>query len=333
MVVRVIVGSALDVLRTLPAESVQLVVTSPPYFQLRRYLDPSDPNSDQELGTEQTPAEFLEALWAVFDEVRRVLRPDGLCFVNIGDSRSGSGKGPTGSNGLGDQARRQGFVNAKTTPVPAKNLLLIPQKFAIGMQDRGWIVRDCVVWAKAAPMPESVRDRMTAAWEPIWMFAKSARYFFDQDAVRQAPSPHTLVAYPNGPGGHQMQDGVPGQSPHRGLTKALPNAAGANLRNVWTLGPSPLREAHFASFTPEIPKRCILAGSRKGDTVLDPFLGSGTTLLVASRLGREGIGIDLNPEYCRLAENRIRRDVGPMFPDEVQTVPAAPSLFDALEAS
>jgi DNA modification methylase len=342
MTVTIHVGDALSVLRTLPAESVQCVITSPPYFGLRAYgTDPQvwggDPehghewgaegrNSQRnrhaesgghvdggtrslvaklqlhpstgafcpcgawrgELGSEPTPALFIEHLVSIFDEVKRVLRPDGLCFVNLGDSYSGSGKGPTGHNGIGDAFERQGFVGVgadarngtapikqtgQTYGIPAKNLLLMPQRFAIAMQDRGWVVRSEIVWAKTSAMPESVRDRPTSAWEPIWMFSKSQRYFYDGGAVRQPHMPSTVAMVASN------KNGKAGSAKGRDDPSAKQIAAaggwadgprvldprGASLRNVWTLGPSPFSESHFATFPPEIPRRCILAGtSEKG---------------------------------------------------------------------
>jgi DNA modification methylase len=329
---RILVGDALAMLRTLPSASVQVCVTSPPYFGLRDY------GASGQMGLEQTPADFIANLVAVFDEVKRVLRPDGLCFVNLGDSYAGSGKGPTGANGIGDQEQRQGFTGGRgatslfvapgdepefynaqqRTPsvsnIPAKNLLLIPERFAVAMQDAGWVVRSRIAWCKKSSMPESVRDRPTSAWEHIWMFSKSARYFYDAEAVRQ---PHAEPARGNG----KVESGTPhtrGGTIERGPTWVPAvreyNPAGANLRNFWLLGPEPLRESHYAAFPTEIPRRCILAGSRRGDTVLDPFLGSGTTALVADQLGRDAIGIELSPKYAAMAEQRIAGDC-PMFTD------------------
>jgi hypothetical protein len=206
------------------------------------------------LGSEPTPALFIEHLVTIFDEVRRVLRPDGLCFVNIGDSYAGSGKGPSGSNGIGDQEERQGFAGSKQHAnagsltignhepdyrgIPAKNLILIPQRFAIGMQDRGWMVRSCIAWCKTSAMPESVRDRPTSAWEPIWMFAKSARYFYDADAVRQPAAPRTLNETREA---RRRRAGWSGRPNVVGEGPSDANAeGGANLRNYWLLSaPSP----------------------------------------------------------------------------------------------
>jgi DNA modification methylase len=275
--------------------------------------------------------------------VKRVLRPDGLVFCNLGDSYSGSGKGPSGKNGLGDQEQRQGFAGGRgkasfkvqrgddpawsnsqqrtgaVQGIPAKNLLLIPERFAIGMQERGWIVRQQIVWAKRAPMPESIRDRFTRSWEPIWMFSKAPRYFFDQEAVRvESVTPtdevrgQKLYARPvNGTGRNMNGLGA--------TTLGGGNPSGANMRDVWWLSPEPNPDAHYASFVTELPKRCILAGSRPGDTVLDPFLGSGTTALVADRLGRDAIGIELSSEYVRMAKKRLESDA-PMVSEPVEVV-------------
>lgn len=333
MSVRILEGDALTVLRTLESESVQVCVTSPPYYALRDY------GVDGQIGLEATPTAFLEALWAVFDEVRRVLKRDGLCFVNLGDSYAGSGKGPTGHNGIGDQEQRQGFtgVSSKSTlkgytagsqlknailgggigveGLAPKNLMLMPERFAIGMQDRGWWVRSRIAWCKTSAMPESVRDRPTSAWEHIWMFSRSRTYFYDADAVRQpglgTGSPKFGVGTKGGPSFSG--------SPRWQMSNAID---GANLRNYWLLGPEPFSGEHYAGFPTELPKRCILAGSRKGDTVLDPFLGSGTTALVADRLGRHAVGIELNPTYAEMARKRIESDAGPLMSEPVEVVAA-----------
>lgn len=408
MAVRVLVGDALSVLKTLPSESVQMVCTSPPYFQLRDYQTATweggspecdhvqtiqtlnkDFNErwgqgsgqrkqertrvsqfrgtcgkcgaqriDQQIGMESSPAAFIAALMAVFDEVKRVLRPDGLAFVNLGDSMSGSGKGPTGHNGIGDQAVRQGFVGApaqrgeacrpKTQSglgtlgamslrgfegIPPKSLMLIPERFAIAMQDAGWIVRSRIAWCKRSAMPESVKDRPTSAWEHVWMFSTSPRYFYDADAVRQ---PQTGGTHSRGKGSiHAPKITTPGLgiknngSFQAAMVADAPADGFANLRNYWLLSSEPNHDTHYAAYPTELVRRCILAGSRKGDTVLDPFAGSGTTLLVADRLGRDAIGIELNPQYAEMARRRVEQDAGTLFGEvvQVETAPVQASLF------
>lgn len=324
MSVRILEGDALMVLRTLEPESVQVCITSPPYFNLRDY------GVAGQIGLESTPAAFIAALLDVFDEVKRVLRPDGLAFVNLGDSYAGSGKGPTGKSGIGDQRKRQGFADAhRLASVAPKNLLLIPERFALAMQDDGWIARSRIAWCKASAMPESVRDRPTSAWEHIWMFSKSRTYYYDADAVRQPWSDDR-----NGASGARVSKFADRASTFRvdgGVTQP-PQTTGANLRNFWLLGPEPSSLEHYAGFPTEIPRRCILAGSRKGDKVLDPFLGSGTTALVADRLGRDAIGIELNPTYAEMARRRIENDAGPLLaePVQVQAVGHQPGLFEVI---
>jgi len=322
--VTILQGDVCDMLATLPTESVQVVVTSPPYYALRDY------GVDGQIGLEKTPGEFIATLVGVFDEVRRVMRQDAVLFCNLGDSYAGSGKGPTGSSGIGDQRRRQGFIPGEggnqngsrnrdglggVVGSKPKDLLLIPERFAIAMQDAGWWVRSRIAWCKTSAMPESVKDRPTSAWEHIWMFTRSARYFWDQEAVRQ---PNTSADDPRNRPDYvaKRERNVGGRTD--GYTSSHGavgwNPAGANLRNFWLLGPEPSREEHYAAFPSEIPRRCILAASRPGDTVLDPFLGSGTTALVAGQLQRNAIGIELNPKYAEMARRRISNDAG-MFAD------------------
>jgi DNA modification methylase len=182
------------------------------------------------------------------------------------------------------------------------------------MQDRGWIVRSRIAWCKTSAMPESVRDRPTSAWEHLWMFSKSARYFYDADAVAQ-PSKSTA---PSG-NGYARPERLSVDGVHQGQSAPWQPTPTSALRNFWLLGPEPSRLNHYAGFPTEIPKRCILAGSRRGDTVLDPFLGSGTTALVADRLGRNAVGIELNPTYAAMARDRIANDA-PMVSEPVEVV-------------
>lgn len=268
-----------------------------------------------ELGQEPAPGLFVAHLVEVFEEVRRVLRPDGVCFVNLGDSYANDAKwgGSSGGKHVKGLHGQTGVGRVKrSSGVPAKSLFLIPQRFAIAMQEAGWIVRDEIVWAKKSAMPESVRDRCTKAWEPIYMFTKQGKYFWDQEAVRQ-PAKYGRSEWIGETGYKQVGDAV--SPPERINGRVVPGQGGdANLRNVWHLSPEPSREAHFASYPTEIPRRCILAASRPGDTILDPFLGTGTTLVVADRLGRNGVGVELNPAYVEIAERRIRGDA-PLFAD------------------
>lgn len=275
-----------------------------------------------ELGNEPTPELYVEHIVQVFRHLWRVLKKDGTVWLNIGFSYAGSGKGPTGWSGAGDQVRRQGFGGGgfsvwrdRSGPGGApgykpKDLIPIPWLVAMALQQEGWYWRSTIAWCKKAPMPESVDDRPTSAWEPILLLSKSRGYFYDADAVRE-------------------EGAWDGQSGHRAGPRVVPTRVGPpdmglagiepgtrNMRNVWLLGPEPFPGAHFAVFPTEVPRRCILAGSRPGDLVLDPFAGAGTTLMVAARLGRDAVGIELKPEYAQLALARIQRDAG--FTAEVE---------------
>lgn len=364
-------GHVLDVLRSLPSESVHCVVTSPPYWGLRAYgtepqvwggeLDcahswtvghpagyrSSDTNpcplqtagnigrenrSGQtcaicgaffgELGSEPLPDLFVAHLVEVFREVRRTLRNDGVLFVNLGDSYVSTAPGTMNApQPKGSKANPEQWANyrQKVPGLKPKDLCLIPWRFAIAAQEDGWWVRSIIPWCKTSPMPESVQDRPTSAWEPIFLLTKSSRYFYDADAVRQPSTmkpQRRLVAGALGSGPY-TQNGI---KPTRDEPETDCPPGGANLRNYWVLGPEPFPDAHFATFPTEIPRRCILAGCPEGGLVLDPFTGSGTTGMVALRLDRRFYGIELNPEYAEMARRRITNDA-PMFNTPLEVHP------------
>jgi len=269
-------GDTRDRLADLEAESVQTVVTSPPYWGLRDY------GVDGQLGLEATLDEYVANLVAVFREVRRVLRDDGTVWLNLGDSYAG---------------------------LKPKDLCGTPWRVAFALQADGWWLRQEIIWHKPNPMPESVKDRCTRGHEQVFMLTQKARYFYDADAIREADAgtDHARTVLEGQPSLEPSNGLLP---THSGLRKAEGRkGAGRNKRSVWTVATQPYSEAHFATFPPKLIEPCILAGSREGDTVLDPFAGSGTTLMVALRHNRSALGIELNPEYVRLAERRIRGDI------------------------
>ena len=287
--------------------------------------------ADTQIGMEPTLAEYVANLVAVFREVRRCLRDDGTLWIVIGDSYAGSSQ--TGGSGketiTGGKANQQITMHNGKRDVPPglkpKDLMMVPARVALALQDDGWYLRSDIIWHKTAPMPESVTDRPTSAHEHIFLLTKRKTYYYDADAVREAHA-DSSVRRANlgrdyagrGDRGEKMV-GRAEQGLHSASTTLggfIHSPTGRNQRNVWTLGPAPYAQAHFAVFPPEIPRRCILAGSREGDTVLDPFSGAGTTGLVADRLGRHYVGIELNPEYVTMAENRIRNDA-PLFAEEI----------------
>ena len=381
----IIQGDVLDMLQTLPNDYVQCVVTSPPYFGLRDYGVPG------QIGLEDTPEEYIEKLVQVFREVRRVLRSDGTCWINIGDSYAG---GSRGSDDSGDNGKFGGpRLERKDNPIPAglkpKDLMMMPARVALALQADGWWLRSDVIWHKPTAMPESVTDRPTSAHEHIFLLAKNERYFYDADAIREPLRPKTFTTFgihPTPSKGNDALGKVKSDNWNRTTQVRTPRLtadgelAGANKRNVWTIAAQPYEEAHFATFPPKLIEPCILAGTspraceqcgapwervieptghinnrepahapfssptkvdstgwaptRRGTDqwqptcscvngghgrciVLDPFIGSGTTALVALQHARHYLGIELNPEYVSLAMKRIAVVQPDMWESEV----------------
>ncbi|BEV16833.1 site-specific DNA-methyltransferase [Herbaspirillum sp. DW155] len=256
-------GDALTILRRLPTESVQCIVTSPPYWGLRDY------NVADQIGLEPTLPQFIHRLQSVFAEARRVLKNDGVLWLNIGDGYTSGNRGwraPDKKN----PARAMGVRPNTPEGLKPKDLMGVPWRLAFALQDDGWFLRADIVWNKPNAMPESVKDRPTRAHEYIFMFTKSEQYYYDREAVLD----------PNG----------------------------RNCRTVWNIHTSPFAGAHFATFPPKLVEPCIRAASRPGDFVLDPFFGSGTVGLVAEQLGRRYVGLELHPEYVSLAVSRLSAD-------------------------
>ncbi len=330
-------GDWVEVLHTMPDESVHCVVTSPPYWGLRDY------GVTGQLGLERTPEEYVAKMVEGFREVRRVLRDDGTLWLNLGDSYAGSWGAQGGPSNLGlppagVYADKSPTRNPRAIGLKSKDLCGIPWMVAFALRSDGWYLRQDIIWSKPNPMPESVRDRCTKAHEYIFLLSKSERYYYDQDAIRELAAtedmrrpyaPGQVDNRGNGhdrgggelrkvkiPGGWETKEGAHGTIHRDGRTSAeyqeVEVSPYRNKRSVWGVATSPFPEAHFATFPPEIPETCIKAGCPEGGTVLDPFNGAGTTGLVATRLGRNYIGIELNPEYIRMAEARIIGDA-PLF--------------------
>ncbi len=343
MSVTILQGDCRLLLATLPSGHFQTCVTSPPYFGLRNY------GVDGQIGLEPTPDAFVDEMVAVFREVRRVLRDDGTLWLNLGDSYCNTDKwgggGNTGKNTVAGDGSIPSWAVRKKRPkmegLKPKDLIGIPWRVAFALQADGWWLRSAIIWSKPNPMPESVVDRPTSAYEMIFLFAKSERYFYDADAIREAMTESSIarLSQPNienqagssrANGGAKTNGAMKAVASkadkqrghgrrHAGfndrwdaMEKAEQCANGRNARNVWTVATKPFREAHFATFPPEIPERCIKAGSRPGDQILDPFGGAGTTGLVADRLQRHATLIELNPSYSEIAARRINADA-PLF--------------------
>lgn len=281
---------------------------------------------DNQLGLEPTPELYVERMVEVFREVRRVLRSDGTVWLNLGDSYNAH-PGTRGRESMNELDAFAGYEKGhglgRTKTLKPKDLVGIPWRVAFALQADSWYLRSDIIWAKPNPMPESVTDRPTKAHEYVFLLSKSARYFFDADAVREEPAPATLA---DGRIGTLREIERPDRllpgAPDRGGTALDPNPAGRNIRSVWNIATEPFPEAHFATFPKKLVEPCVKAGSATGDLVLDPFCGSGTTGVVALRLGRSFIGIELNPTYAEMARERIRND-GPLFNVASEEVTAA----------
>jgi site-specific DNA-methyltransferase (cytosine-N4-specific) len=258
-------GDSFQILPELPDEAAQCCVTSPPYWGLRDY------QHDAQIGAEATPEIYVENLVRLFREVRRVLKPDGTLWLNVGDGYARNGG--TGSHGPNAQVgNTRKMIQKRNCKVPEcwglkdRDLMGLPWRVAFALQADGWLLRSKITWIKRTAMPESVKNRPTSATEEVFLFAKSPAYYYDSEGVRED--------------------------------------SGANLRNYWILGPDPSNNGHPAAYPRELAKRCIRLGSRIGDTVLDPFAGSGTTGLAASETDRGAILIELNPDYAEIARKR-----------------------------
>lgn len=359
----VLVGDNRETLRQLPDQSVQTVVTSPPYWGLRDYGTKSWTGGDElcehindksktkkfgndefnknrpsreatklpgyyydsecgqcgavqedfQIGLEQTPQAFIEELCKVFDEVWKVLKDEGTIWVNLGDSYSAQRWSGSG-NGQAINKYKDGHrdINPeKNSGLPDKNLVGIPWKFAFAMQSRGWYLRSDIIWHKPNPMPESVTDRPTKSHEYIFLMTKNPRYYYDHEAIKE----DAIWAEEKRAGqGRLHYDGKRQGENGTGQENFVSIVDKKNKRSVWQVNVKGYKEAHFATYPPELITPCILAGSKEGDIVLDPFSGSGTTGEVALQHGRNYIGLELNPEYAKLSEKRLTEAVG-MFGD------------------
>jgi DNA modification methylase len=343
---KILVGDALEKLSELPSESIQCCVTSPPYYGLRDYGDA------RQLGSEATPGLYVDRLIAISREIRRVLKNDGTFWLNLGDSyynyRPGVGQmlsKQTLSRTDQDMPQKCARRGLKQAGFKEKDRMMIPARVAIALCDDGWYLRDEIVWHKPNPTPESVTDRTSRAHEMIYLLTKNKDYYYDAEAIKQPYSEATMPRMMRGVSDHHKNvDGAPGQTPHtmnqprlhssyrgqatkdyelalaqnpsdtkRRIEESILNGNGmANKKSVWTVNTAPCRDAHFATYPPDLIKPCILAGSRPGDTILDPFGGRGTTGEVALELARNCILIELNPKFAALCE-AVTSDTTPGF--------------------
>ena len=296
-------------LKTLPPESVQMCVTSPPYYGLRDY------GTDGQIGIEQTPQEYITRLLQVFAEVHRVLKNDGTLWINISDSYAGSGKGIGLTEEKNEKSRpiygKENSVfkmSKEWENIKPKDMIGIPWMLAFALRDYGYYLRSDIIWHKINCLPESVKDRPVKSYEHIFLLSKTPKYYYDYAAIQEPIKEVTAARYMRGRSGKAKYSGTKtGQGIDR-KTDAVTEERRQykRKRDVWEVSTNTYRmDEHFAMYPEKLIEPCILAGSRNGDTVLDPFFGSGTTGVVAKRLGREYIGIEINPKYCEKAQKRI----------------------------
>lgn len=321
----------------LPDKCIDCIVTSPPYYGLRDY------GVDGQIGLEDTPDQYIDKLVRLFRELRRVLKDEGTVWINIADSYAGSGRGAgdTKRNSEKQRSNSGSWIGDKHKPfksvdIKPKDLIGIPWMLAFALRADGWYLRQDIIWHKPNAMPESVTDRCSKSHEYIFLFSKSKKYYFDADAIRQPAKPSTIARLSqdvehqkgsfrvpgktNGPmkaviGGRKRVEANSLLSPDDPMFRSntyreYEYTGCANKRSVWTVPTRPFKEAHFATYPPELITDCIKAGCPEGGIVLDPFNGSGTTRIVANKLGRNSIGFELNPEYIKIEENRRRNELG-----------------------
>ena len=282
---------------------IQTCVTSPPYWGLRDY------GVEGQIGLEETPEQYIEKMVQVFREVWRVLRDDGTLWLNLGDSYCGSRKGAWDKTDV----QKEVYVpdpNGRAAKIPkipnglkAKNLVGIPWRVALALQADGWYLRQDIIWHKPNPMPESVTDRCTKSHEYIFLLSKAAKYYYDNEAIKEPAQPDNSIRDRD----NTRLNNTPGRTKMQGLK--VNTYETRNKRSVWTVTTKPYSGAHFATFPEELIEPCILAGSKIGDIVLDPFMGSGTTAAVAKKTGRRYAGVELNEKYKPLQDKRIRESV------------------------
>ena len=322
----IITADALQGLKTIETASVDTCITSPPYYMLRNY------GAEGQIGLEPTPDAYIGRLVEVFHEVRRTLRDDGTLWIVIGDSYAGSSKGGSAGS-IQDNNRGGHSVRRTLTPavngIKPKDLIGVPWMLAFALRADGWYLRQDIIWSKPNSLPESVMDRCTKSHEYIFLLSKSREYYYDAEAISEPAAVSTLKRIGQDLEHQRGSDRQPGRG--KPMKAAPPRYGGKkytvnpevffrtksgnayvykpyrNKRSVWTVTVKPFKEAHFATYPIDLIEPCVLAGSRRGGTVLDPFMGSGTTGVAAMRHGREFVGIDINPVYCEIAERRISR--------------------------
>ncbi len=308
-----LIGDVREELNKVEEKSVQAIITSPPYWGLRDYEQPD------QIGQEPHPEDFVKNIVSLASQLKRVLKDDGTFWLNLGDTYFGAKGGHWSSDNsvtndnTGTKYREHRKAPPKHPYLKTKDLVGVPWKVAIALQEDGWYLRNDIIWVKPNPMPEAVKDRFAKSHEHIFLLSKSKKYYFDYEAVLE-PYTEPLNRYGGSTFKEVAESKYLGKTDQKNLQNyanikrvgndCRPNPNGKTRKDVWKINTSQFKGAHFAVFPEEIPKLCIQAGTKKGDIVLDPFMGSGTTAVMATRLGRKWIGIELNPEYAEIIKDR-----------------------------
>lgn len=316
---KVLIGDTRETLKTLPDKSVQTVITSPPYFGLRDY------GVDGQIGAEATLNEYIGNLVSVFDEVFRVLKNNGTLWLNMGDSYAGSGMGA--ANYKAKKNYKQATNYGSHTPrgrdrniygFKPKQLMGVPWRVAFALQERGWILRQDIIWSKPNPMPESVTDRCVGSHEYIFLLVKQGKYYFNHEAIKEPVAERTLQRIKPKQDGTQQKPARYGggkytKYPDKFYRTKSGNAYDykemRNKRSVWSVSVARFQGAHFATFPINLIEPCVLAGSKQNDVVLDVFAGSGTTAAVALKHNRNAILCEMNEEYVNIMHDRIQKEL------------------------
>jgi DNA modification methylase len=306
MSTKILVGDCREIMKSLPEKSIHCAVTSPPYYGLRDY------GHEDQMGLEETPDAYVSGMVNVFRDLRRVMRDDGTLWLNVGDSYA---NGSRTSRDFDPKLPQRSQSHRPRDPegIKPKDLIGIPWMLAFALRADGWYLRQDIIWHKPNPMPESVTDRCTKAHEYIFLLSKGPRYYYDSGAIKE---PFATDPKENYPARAKITGrGDQGAADARGMDRDKsggfpPNGDKRNKRSVWTVNTKPFKGAHFAVFPTALIKPCILAGCPEGGTVIDPFIGSGTTGVVCNELRRNCIGIELNPSYAEMANARLRDEAG-----------------------
>lgn len=308
---KIICGDVLEELKKLPDNLVDCVVTSPPYFGLRQY------NHENQLGLEDSPEIYIEKMKVVFHQVRRVMKKDATLWLNIGDTYWGGGNNRGNKKSLSTKQKSNRGANGQVAEVlkpwpkhpiyKPKDMIGIPWKLAFSLQEDGWFLRQDIIWAKKNPMPESVLDRCTKSHEYVFLMTKDRHYYFDSKSIQDDAVTAKESKYDNGKNGLSSDKLYAGEGTSTRKFSADPTKR--NKRDVWMMNTGNFKGSHFAVMPYELADTCIKAGCRRGGLALDPFMGSGTTAIAARKNGNHYLGIEINPDYVKIAENRIKDEL------------------------